>query len=140
MQDLFNQRHGLQTRPSSALHNPPFAVVRVPSMVNPDPARFHFFVSMCGPTPGSAVFSISSTSLAFALSSAASLQTSSSAPLPSAGPWPTSSPPPFSSAPPPDGPSALGTVCPAQPAPVPPPLTSIPPLAASSPLPESSDR
>src|ERR1700723_2113410 len=71
MQDLLSRRHGLQTRPSSALHDPPFAVIRVPSMVNLDPARFRFFVSMCGPAPGSAVFSISSTSLAFALSSAA---------------------------------------------------------------------
>src|SRR6202040_461282 len=71
IQDLLSGRHGLQTRPSSALQEPPFAVVRVPNMVNPDPARFRFFVSICRPAPGSAVFSASSTSLAFPLSSAA---------------------------------------------------------------------
>src|ERR1700722_4036379 len=120
MQDLFNRRHRLQTRPSSALHDPPFAVVRVPSMVNPDPARFRFFVSICGPAPGSAVFSASST------------------PLPGAGPWPTSWPPPFFSSPPPDGPSTLGIVYPALRAPMPPLLISAPPLVASSPPPEPS--
>src|ERR1700720_386775 len=109
-------------------------------MVNPDPARFRFFVSICGPTPGSAAFSASSTSLAFALSSAALVlsSTSSSAPLPGAGPWPTSWPPPFFSSPPPDGPLTLGTVYPALRAPVPPLLISPPPLVASSPPPESS--
>src|ERR1700720_4075694 len=71
MQDLFNRWHGLQTRPSSALHDPPFAVVKVPSIVNPDTACFHFLVSMCGPVPGSAITSTSSTSMALALSSVA---------------------------------------------------------------------
>src|ERR1700720_1580514 len=71
IQDLLSRWHGLQIRPFSALHEPPSAVVRVPSIVNPDPACFRFFISMCGPVPGSAVFSISSTSMAFALSSVA---------------------------------------------------------------------